>query len=103
MLIQEARIEQMNDQRRRMKQQELKRAAAALLEERRAAKEVKKRQEDDNWRAQKEADAVILHTVFIKNFLLNVKWRSKKYCIQHNVFCKKDNWNCGESIIILSN
>ena len=65
-MIQEARIEQMNDQRRRMKQQELKRAAAALLEERRAAKEAAKRQEDEYWRAQKQADAVILHIIFIK-------------------------------------
>ena len=65
-MIQEARIEQMNDQRRRMKQQELKRAAAALLEERRAAKEVAKRQEDEYWRAQKQADAVILQIIFIK-------------------------------------
>ena len=56
--FQEARIEQMNDQRRRMKQQELKRAAAILIEERRKARADEKRQEEEYWKAQREVEAV---------------------------------------------
>ena len=63
--FQEARIEQMNDQRRRMKQQELKRAAAILLEERRKAKEEEKRQEEEYWKAQRVQEEVSFDTILV--------------------------------------